>query len=120
MRTLAAGMGDALSTVFEARACAKSGRANTRGGRSALTALSLAKLCYQTLLTDGVAALEAAKAKKVTPALERIIEANTLLSRLRSESAGLAAAHSVHNGLTVAPGSHAYLHAEKVAFGVMT
>jgi len=63
--------------------------------------------------------LEAAKKNNVTPALERIIEANTLLSGLGFESAGLAAAHGVHNALTAAPGTHAYLHGEKVVFGVI-
>jgi glycerol dehydrogenase len=55
----------------------------------------------------------------VTPTVERIIEANTLLSGLGFESAGLAAAHAVHNGLTVLPGTHASLHGEKVAFGTL-
>ena len=31
----------------------------------------------------------------------------------------MAAAHAVHNGLTAAPGTHAYFHGEKVAFGVL-
>ena len=31
----------------------------------------------------------------------------------------MAAAHAVHNGLTVAPPTHAYFHGEKVAFGVL-
>ena len=57
--------------------------------------------------------------KVVTPALERLVEANTLLSGLGFESSGLAAAHAVHNGLTVAPGTHHYLHGEKVAFGLL-
>ena len=35
------------------------------------------------------------------------------------ESGGLAIAHSVHNGLTTAPGTHEYLHGEKVAFGLL-
>jgi glycerol dehydrogenase len=55
----------------------------------------------------------------VTPALERIVEANTLLSGLGFESSGLAAAHAIHNGLTTAPATHAYLHGEKVAFGLL-
>lgn len=33
---------------------------------------------------------------------------------------GTAVAHSVHDGLTVAAGAHAYLHGEKVAFGTVT
>lgn len=57
------------------------------------------------------------QAKVVTPALERIVEANTLLSGLGFESAGLCVAHSVHNGLTVAPGCHSALHGEKVRAG---
>jgi glycerol dehydrogenase len=119
VRTLIAGMGDALSTVFEARACRASNSPNTRGGASSLAALGIAELCYRTLLADGVEAMRSAKEKTVTPALDRIIEANTLLSGLGFESAGLAAAHSVHNGLTVVPGAHDFLHGEKVAFGVI-
>ncbi|MEI6338365.1 MAG: glycerol dehydrogenase [Verrucomicrobiota bacterium] len=119
VRTLVAGMGDALSTLFEARACVAAKRPNTRGGSCTLSALALAELCYRTLLADGVEALRAAGEKRVTPALERIIEANTLLSGLGFESAGLAAAHGVHNALTAAPGTHAFMHGEKVAFGVI-
>jgi glycerol dehydrogenase len=119
LRTLVAGMGDALSTLFEARACVVGKKPNTRGGSCTMSALALAELCYRTLLADGVEALRAAERKEVTPALERIIEANILLSGLGFESAGLAAAHAVHNGLTVVPGAHAFLHGEKVAFGVL-
>jgi glycerol dehydrogenase len=56
----------------------------------------------------------------VTPAVERLIEANTLLSGLGFESSGLAAAHAIHNGLTAVPETHSFLHGEKVAFGVLT
>ena len=55
----------------------------------------------------------------VTPALERLVEANTLLSGLGFESSGLAAAHAVHNGLTAAPETHPFFHGEKVAFGLL-
>jgi glycerol dehydrogenase len=50
----------------------------------------------------------------VTPALSHVVEANTLLSGLGFESGGLASAHSIHNGLTRLPGTHAYYHGEKV------
>lgn len=56
----------------------------------------------------------------MTPALENVVEANTLLSGLGAESGGLAIAHAVHNGMTAAPGAHSYLHGEKVAFGTLT
>jgi glycerol dehydrogenase len=118
-RFLIAGMGDALATWFEAKACAISGARNMRGGASSASALALAELCYKTLLSDGSAALDALKTRQTTPALERLVEANTLLSGLGFESSGLAAAHAFHNGLTTAPATHAYMHGEKVAFGVI-
>ena len=118
-RLLVAGMGDALATWFEARTCVAGHVKNMRGGGSTRSAAALAELCYKTLLEDGAAALRAVETKVVTPALERLVEANTLLSGLGFESSGLAAAHAVHNGLTVAPGTHHYLHGEKVAFGLL-
>jgi glycerol dehydrogenase len=118
-RLRVAGMGDALATWFEAETCVAGHVRNMRGGGSTRSAAALAELCYRTLLEDGAAALRAVKTKVVTPALERLVEANTLLSGLGFESSGLAAAHGVHNGLTVAPGTHTYLHGEKVAFGLL-
>lgn len=55
----------------------------------------------------------------ITPAFERIVEANTLLSGLGFESGGLASPHIIHNGLTALEETHAYYHGEKVAFGVL-
>jgi glycerol dehydrogenase len=118
-RLLSAGMGDALATWFEARTCVAGSVKNMRGGGSTQSALALAELCYRTLLTDGAAALAAVSTGSVTPSLERLVEANTLLSGLGFESSGLAAAHAVHNGLTAAPETHAYYHGEKVAFGLL-
>jgi glycerol dehydrogenase len=118
-RHLVAGMGDALATWFEAKACADTGAKNMRGGASTRSALALAELCYRTLLADGVAAIEALQHKEPNEALERLVEANTLLSGLGFESSGLAAAHAIHNGLTTAAGTHGYMHGEKVAFGLI-
>lgn len=119
VRLLVAGMGDALATSFEARTVIEAHRANQVHGATTMTAGALARLCFDTLLADGPAACEAVRREAVTPALERLVEANTLLSGLGFESGGLAVAHSVHNGLTVAPGTHGYLHGEKVAFGLL-
>lgn len=118
-RLLAAGMGDALATWFEAKTCAAGHVLNMRGGGSTRSALALAELCYRTLLEDGAAALRSVEQRAVTPALERIVEANTLLSGLGFESSGLAAAHAIHNGLTAAPPTRGYFHGEKVAFGTL-
>ncbi|MCC3244423.1 glycerol dehydrogenase [Methylocystis sp. WRRC1] len=119
VRLLISGMGDALATYFEAEASIRAHKKNVVGGASTLAAATISELCYRTLLKDGVAAVAAARAGVVTPAFERIVEANTLLSGLGFESAGLAVAHSVHNGLTAAPETHDRLHGEKVAFGTL-
>ncbi len=118
-RLLVAGMGDALATWFEAKTCVEGNVKNMRGGASSQSALALAELCYRTLLQDGAHALLATETQVVTPSLERLVEANTLLSGLGFEFSGLAAAHAIHNGLTAVPETHAYFHGEKVAFGVL-
>jgi glycerol dehydrogenase len=118
-RLLVAGMGDAMATWFEAQTCVAGHVRNMRGGASTQSALALAKLCYETLLEDGAEALRAVQTQVVTPALERLVEANTLLSGLGFESSGLAAAHAVHNGLTAAAATHSFFHGEKVAYGLL-
>lgn len=120
VRFLVSGMGDALATWFEAESCQRTFSTNEAGGKGSMTAFALARLCYDTLLEYGVAAKTSCEAKSVTPALEHIVEANTLLSGLGFESGGLATSHSVHNGLTALPQTHEYYHGEKVAIGVIT
>ena len=73
------------------------------GGQCTQAALALAELCFNTLIEEGEKAMLAAEQHVVTPALERIIEANTYLSGVGFESGGLAAAHAIHNGLTAIP-----------------
>ncbi len=119
-RLLAAGIGDALATWFEARACSRSGAKTMTGGQCTQAALALAELCYNTLLTEGEKAMLAAEQHVVTPALERVVEANTYLSGVGFESGGLAAAHAIHNGITAIPEAHHFYHGEKVAFGTLT
>jgi glycerol dehydrogenase len=55
----------------------------------------------------------------VTPELENVIEANTLLSGIGFESGGLATAHSIHNGFTVLQKARASYHGEKLALGTL-
>ncbi|GFK95388.1 Glycerol dehydrogenase [Fundidesulfovibrio magnetotacticus] len=118
-RFLASGMGDALATWFEADSCRAGRGRNIPGGTGSMTAHALSRLCYETVRDWGPQALTACEAGVVTPALERVVEANTLLSGLGFESGGLGAAHSIHNGLTALPAARARHHGEKVAFGVL-
>lgn len=119
VRLLVAGMGDALATFFEARTCVEAYRKNLAGGTFTLSSYALAKLCYETLLADGMAAKQAVQNRVVTKALNNIIEANTLLSGIGFESNGVSAAHAIYDGFTVIPGSHDKYHGEWVAFGTI-
>lgn len=120
VRLTVSGMGDALATYFEAKAVVAKDGNSCVGGKSTKAALALAKLCFDTLMADGVKAKIALDNGCCTKAVENIIEANTLLSGIGFESAGLAAAHAIHNGLTQLPETHDYFHGEKVAFGTLT
>lgn len=120
VRLLISGMGDALATLFEARSCYMKKAPNMPGGTQTESAMALAELCYNILMNNGIEAAIACSAHAVTPALDKVIEANTLLSGMGFESAGLAAAHAVHNGLTVLKETHPFYHGEKVAFGTLT
>lgn len=119
-RSLMAGIGDAMATFFEADACRRANAVTMTGGHVSLGAFALATLCKDTLLRDGLQAKFAAAQHVVTPALENVVEANTYLSSIGFESSGLAAAHAIHDGLTVLEETHKFLHGEKVAFGTVT
>lgn len=131
-RFLISGMGDALSTYFEQRAnersvsnvnaglpCGANRADGTLLGYGTLASKALAEACYKTLLSDGAKAVAACENHVVTKALENIVEANILLSGLGFESGGLAAAHAIHDGLTLLPSHTKFYHGEMVAFGTI-
>ncbi len=121
VRFLAAGMGDALSTWFEARSNFESRSNNyiADGYAPTIAGAQVARACHETLMRDGRAAHLAAKAGCLTEAVENIIEANTLLSGLGFENCGVSAAHGIHDALTVLEPTHHFFHGEKVAFGII-
>ncbi len=120
VRAFVAGMGDALATWIETEAAYKTRAVNLGGGVCTMAAMTLARLCYETLMEYGLEAKRAVEHKALTPAVEKIIEANVLLSGLGFESGGLATAHMIGNALTSFPECKSQMHGEKVAFGVIS
>jgi glycerol dehydrogenase len=120
-RYLVAGMGDAMATWYEARACASNPQGvNVFGARPTLAATALARLCADTIYAQGEEALHSVQTSTVNEALEQVVEANTLLSGLGYESGGLAVCHAVAQGYTLLEQVHQhYLHGEMVAMGVL-
>jgi glycerol dehydrogenase len=120
VRAFVAGMGDALATWLEAEAAFKTRATNLAGGVPTLAGMALARLCFDTLMAHGVEAKRAIELHVVTPAVEKVVEANVLLSGLGFESGGLATAHAVANALPSLPECKRFMHGEKVGFGVIT
>lgn len=120
-RLFIAGIGDALATWFEAKACRTSDSPNYigTGFRRCIAGMAIAEHCHKVLFKDTYKALDALERKVVTEAFENVVEANVLLSGLGFLNTGLATAHGVHSGLTVIPEANNSLHGEKVAFGVL-
>ncbi|HQA08299.1 MAG TPA: glycerol dehydrogenase [Syntrophomonadaceae bacterium] len=116
VRMLVAGMGDALATWLEADAAYQSGARNPARGQSTSAAMALARLCFDILMEYGLQAKIANERQAVTPALEKVVEANILLSGIGFESGGVAAAHSLQDGLNILEECHGFYHGEKIGF----
>jgi glycerol dehydrogenase len=119
---LTSGIADAMATWFEVDASYKSDGTNMArfDGHPTRLAHAVSKLCYEIVRDHGEAAVRAVKQDAVTENVEAVVEANVLLSGLGFENGGVAAAHSVHNGLTELDAAHGATHGEKVNFGVLT
>lgn len=119
-RFLISGIADALSTWVEGRLISERHETTLMGGLPTIAAKTIAETCEKVLFEESLQAVAANDAKVVTPSLESVIEANTLLSGIGFESGGLAAAHSIHNGFSVLKGRIQTLtHGEKVAYGTL-
>lgn len=117
---LISGIADALATNVEAQAVATANSDTMLGEKQTLVGNAIAQKCEETLFKYAHLAVAAAHSHSVTPALEKIIEANTLMSGLGFESGGLSGAHAIHDGLTTLEETHDLTHGEKVAYGTLT
>lgn len=118
-RFLAAGIGDALATWYEAESSRLAQAPNCWGTHGSPLAYEIARFCREVIFEAGPQALSECDRNEPGPALERVVEANILLSGAGFESGGVAGAHAVHHGLCELDDVHHYLHGEKVAIGVL-
>ncbi|WP_129045521.1 glycerol dehydrogenase [Companilactobacillus metriopterae] len=120
VRTLIAGIGDAMATNVEALDVAQGHNQSMVHGQQTLAAMAIAQTCMDNLFAHSKQAISSAKAGVASEPLETIVEANTLLSGLGFESAGLAAAHAIYDAFTVLDGDiEKMMHGEKVAYGTL-
>jgi glycerol dehydrogenase len=81
--------------------------------------LTIAQSCYAEIRAHAEAAIADVERRQTSEAVERIVEANILLSGLAFESGGLAAAHALTRGFTALAETKSALHGETVAFGLI-
>jgi glycerol dehydrogenase len=112
------GMGDALSTKFEAEAYAKAREKKKDAEVPPFTALALANACFNSLMEHGSKALADVKNGNHSPDVDEVIEAVKLSSAMAFENTGCALAHALHNGLT-RTGQAKGEHGELVAYGTL-
>lgn len=117
-RLFVSGIGDALATEYEALAAATGGGETVAGNPPTRAGTALAERCGAIIRDQGRKAVAAVERDEVTPAVEDVIEAIILLSGLGFENGGLAAAHAIHDGLSMVV-QHDVLHGEKVSIGLL-
>lgn len=82
-----------------------------------------AKKCRDVLLADSSDALLAMENKTLTPAFLNVLETNILLAGMvggfGDDFGRTSGAHSLHDALTILPGSHFHLHGNKVAYCIL-
>lgn len=119
VRYLQAGIADTLAKWIECPMSASGKPQNM----PTIAGLQMAKLCYETLLQYSERALEDTISGTPGEALQKVIDANILISGLvggfGEDNCRSAAAHAVHNGLTSIAESHESYHGEKVAYGIL-
>jgi len=117
---LIAGIGDTLAKWYEA---------DVQIGKLVNPAVALkvahytAKLCADEMFEHAEQAIVDAKESKVTDAFVKVVESIIMLGGMVGgfgDTFGrIAGAHSIHNGMTIAPESHTALHGDKVAYGIL-
>jgi glycerol dehydrogenase-like iron-containing ADH family enzyme len=114
VRTLIAGIGDALAKWYEA---------SVSSGHSQQTmiiaAVQQARVLRDILLQKSAEAI----ANPQSAAWQEVVDATVLMAGVIGGVGGAqcrtVAAHAVHNGLTHLDGNHSSLHGEKVAYGIL-
>lgn len=117
---LRAGIGDTLAKWYEADVMIRNLDNVTIPVQMAWTS---ARTCRDVLLSDGQQALTAIKQGILNEQLIRVIDTNLLtggmVGGMGDKFGRIAGAHSIHNGLTQIEETHAFLHGEKVAYGIL-
>ncbi len=119
-RLMASGMGDALAKWYEGKPSYEQMKDPDSATYSAYTLSTQVK---DTILAIGLNAQKDVRAGKNSPSVERVVEANILLTGIIGGLGGskfrIAVAHALLYGMTVLPQVHQNLHGEMVSYGII-
>ncbi|MTI62032.1 MAG: iron-containing alcohol dehydrogenase family protein [Firmicutes bacterium] len=114
------GILDALSKWYEGRAAVKN---IDNPDIFTASAIKLAELLYTRINKQGEEAIKLVKYKKTGQALKDVIDLNIfttgIIQSIGQKTCRGAAAHSIHNALTIIEESHELLHGLKVGYGIV-
>ena len=119
VRYFLAGIGDTFAKYYEADALCQQVQLNV----AAQAGLLMAKLSLTVLREQSESALQGIKEQRINEAFNNILDtifmAGGLVGGLGDKYGRIAAAHSIHNGLTNIAETHHLYHGEKVAYGIL-
>ena len=117
---LIAGIGDTLAKWYEADVQI---RRLTNPPVALKVAHHTARLCAEEMFEHAEEAVNDAKDVRLSNAFVRVVESIIMLGGMvggfGDRYGRIAGAHSIHNGMTLAPESHEALHGNKVAYGIL-
>lgn len=117
---LIAGIGDTLAKWYEADVQI---RRLTHPPVALKVAHHTARLCAEEMFAHAEEAIADAKEARVSESFKKVVESIIMLGGMvggfGDKFGRIAGAHSIHNGMTIAPESHEALHGNKVAYGIL-
>lgn len=115
-----AGIGDTLAKWYESDAILSLPENTTA---PLLMARAAAKSCKEIIEKEAIQAVENARNGQLTSTYTKVVETiiltSGLVGGLGDALARTTGAHGIHDGLTIYPEVHHFLHGEKVAYGVL-
>lgn len=118
-RLLRAGIGDALTKFYEARAAQASAGMNSFSASPPYLGRRLGEICLEVIHRLAAPVLADLERGRRHAGFEELVETLILLSGLAFESGGLSVAHSMVRGLTRVPALSNWLHGEQVAYSTL-
>jgi len=114
VRTLVAGIGDAIAKWYEASISSGHSQATLT-----IAAVQQARILRDVLLQKSVQAIENIGSETWQEVVDATVLLAGVIGGLGGANCRTVAAHAVHNGLTHLTSDHYTLHGEKVAYGIL-